>query len=165
MGIPGNQWGVETKFGWALNGPFKGEDVSAPSSTNFVSEVSSHVLFINSDQKSESLSLENKIDSFWDLKSIGILCNEKHSQEHFIEYIFLKEKNRYATKLPFKENHALLHNHLDLCKKRLGLHVRLKQDSDILPKYYDIFIAQKKAGVIEEAPDSCEAGECHYLSH
>ena len=41
----------------------------------------------------------------------------------------------------------------------------MKQDPDLLAKYNDIFIAQKKAGVIEEAPDSCEAGEYHYLPH
>ena len=43
------------------------------------------------------------------------------------------------------------------------LHARLKQDAYFLAKYNDIFIAQKEAGVIEETPDSCEAGECHYL--
>ena len=58
----------------------------------FGSEVSSHVLFINSDQKSELLDLENKLDRFWNLKSIVILGNEKHSQEHFIESIYLDEK-------------------------------------------------------------------------
>ena len=41
----------------------------------------------------------------------------------------------------------------------------MKQDPDLLAKYNDIFIAQKEAGVIEEAPDSCEAGEYHYLPH
>ena len=60
----------------------------------------------------------------------------------------------------------MLHDHFDLREKRLeGLHARLKQDPDLLAKYNDIFIAQKEAGVIEEAPDSCEAGECHYLPH
>ena len=46
-----------------------------------------------------------------------------------------------------------------------GLHARLKQDPDLLTKYNDMFIAQKETGVIEEASDSCEAGECHYLPH
>ena len=58
---------VETKFGWVLNGPLKGEDVNGLSNRNFVSEVSSHILLINSDQKSEFLGLENKLDRFWDL--------------------------------------------------------------------------------------------------
>ena len=41
----------------------------------------------------------------------------------------------------------------------------MKQDPDLLAKYNYIFIARKEAGVIEEAPDSCEAGEHHYLPH
>ena len=135
FGNPGEPVEVETRFGRVLNGSLKGEGVNGLSNTNFVSEVSSHILFINSDQKSESLGLENKLDRFWDLESIGILDNEKHSQEHFIESIYLNEKNRYETKLPFKENHALLHDHFGLCKKRLeGLHARLKQDPDLLVK-------------------------------
>ena len=78
----------------------------------------------------------------------------------------MNEKNRYEIKLPFKGNHALLHDHFDLYKKRLeNLQARLKQDPDLLAKCNDIFIAQKESGVIEEAPDSCEAGECHYLPH
>ena len=51
FGNPGEPVGVETKFGWVLSGPLKCEDLNDPSSTNFVSDVSSHVLFINSDQK------------------------------------------------------------------------------------------------------------------
>ena len=117
FGNPGESMGVETKFGWVLNGLLKGEDVNGPSNINFVSEVSSHILFINSDQKSESLGLENKLDCFWDLESIGILDNKKHSQEHFIESIYLNEKTRNETKLLFKENHALLHDHFDLCRR------------------------------------------------
>ena len=61
FGNPGEPVGVETKFGWVLNGPLKGEDVNGLFNTNFVSQVSSHILFINSDQKSESLGLENKL--------------------------------------------------------------------------------------------------------
>ena len=66
----------------------------------------------------------------------------------------------------FKENHALLYDHFDLCKKRLeGLYGRLRQEPDLLAKWNNIFIAQNKDGVIEEVPDSCEAGGCHYLPH
>ena len=73
-----------------LNGPLRSNNVNGASSTNFVSEVSSHVLFIHSERKSEFL--ENKLDRFWSLDSIGVLGNEKHSQGHFIESIYLDEK-------------------------------------------------------------------------
>ena len=46
FGNPREPVGVETKYGWVLNRPLKGGDVNGPSSTNFVSKVSSHVLFI-----------------------------------------------------------------------------------------------------------------------
>ena len=85
FGNPREPVGVETKFGCVLNGPLKDEDVNGLSNTNFVSEVSSHILFINSDQKSESLGSENKLGRFWGLESIDILDSKKHSQEHLIE--------------------------------------------------------------------------------
>ena len=108
FGNPQEPVGVETKFRWVLNGPLKGDDVNIFSNTDFVSEVSRQVLFINSDRKSESLDLKSKLDRFWNLESIDILDNEKHSQEHFIKSIYLNEKYWYEAKLPFKENHALL---------------------------------------------------------
>ena len=59
-----------------------------------------------------------------------------------------------------------MHDHFDSCEKRLeGLHARLKQDPDLLAKIKGYFHCSKEAGVIEEAPDSCETGECHYLPH
>lgn len=79
----------------------------APLAKNIVSEVSNHVLFIKSDQNSESLGLENKLDHFWDLESIDVLDNGKHSQEHFVKFSYFSKKNRYEAKLPFRENHAL----------------------------------------------------------
>lgn len=118
-----------------LNGLLKDEDVNGPSSAHFVSEFKNHVLIINLDQKSESSGLENKLDLFWDLESIGILDNKNQSQDYFTESTFLNEKNRDETKLSFKENHALLHGHFDLCEKCLkDLHTRLKQYSDLLAK-------------------------------
>ena len=158
--------GVETKFGWVLNGPVKDGKNNDTSNMNFVSELSSHVLFVNSEPKSENLDLENKLDRFWDLESIGISENEKHCQDHFIDSIYLNEENRYETNLPFKENHALLHNNFELSKKRLEvLHTKLKQDPDLLTKYNDIFTSQKESKIIEEAPENCEIGKCHYLPH
>ena len=102
FGKPGQPVGVETRFGWVLNGPVKGGENNDTSNMNFVSELSSHVLFVNSEPKCGNLDLENKLDRFWDLESIGISENEKHCQDHFIDSISLNEENRYETKLPFK---------------------------------------------------------------
>ena len=92
MGILENQreWWILLR----LNGPLKSKDFNEPSCNNFVSQVSSHVLYTNSNQKSDFLDLENKLDRFWDLESIATLDNEKHSKERFTESIYLKKKNR-----------------------------------------------------------------------
>ena len=84
--------------------------------------------------------------------------------EHFIKSIHLNKERRYETKLPFKENHIVLYDHFDLCTKRLEqLFKKLKNDKELVKKYNDVFAEQLKQGIIEEAPEDCKAGECHYL--
>ena len=58
FGDPGEPVRVEIKSGWVLNGHLKDEDVNDSSSTNFVREVSSHVLFIHSNQSSKFVYIE-----------------------------------------------------------------------------------------------------------
>ena len=41
----------------------------------------------------------------------------------------------------------------------------MKQDPDLLTKCNDIFTSQKESKIIEEAPENCEIGKCHYLPH
>ena len=51
-------------------------------------------------------------------------------------------------------------------KSRLEqLFKKLKNDKELLKKYNDVFAEQLKQGIIEEAPDDCKVGECHYLPH
>ena len=39
----------------------------------------------------------------------------------------------YKVQLPFKENHPLIHDHFELCKRRLlNLHQKLKDNHDLL---------------------------------
>ena len=64
----------------------------APLAKNIVSEVSNHVLFIKSDQNSESLGLENKPDHFWDIESIDVLDNGKHSKSILLRLVILARK-------------------------------------------------------------------------
>ena len=42
---------------------------------------------------------------------------------------------------------------------------KLKNDKELLKKYNDVFAEQLKQGIIEEAPEDCKVGECHYLPH
>ena len=39
----------------------------------------------------------------------------------------------------------------------------MKNDKELLKKYHDVFAEQLKQGIIEEAPEDCKAGQCHYL--
>ena len=133
-----------------------------------ISALTEHVLYLSSEKEKidEDSDIERKLEKFWNLESIGILENEKHSQDHFIESIYLNEENRYETKLPFKEDHDLLHDHFELCQKCLEkLHEKLKSDPDLLQKYNEIFQSQKELGIIESAPENCESGNCHYIPH
>ena len=137
FGKPNEPVALETKIGWILNGPVR--DQKNNGSVNVThSALTEHVLYLSSEKEKidEDSDIERKLEKFWNLESIGILENEKHSQDHFIESIYLNEENRYETKLPFKEDHDLLHDHFELCQKRLEkLHEKLKSDPDLLQKY------------------------------
>ena len=69
-------------------------------------------------------------------------------------------------RLPFKENHPLIHDNFELCKRRLlNLHQKLKDNPDLLKAYNDIFIEQKQNGIIEEVMSPGKLGETHYIPH
>ena len=53
-----------------------------------------------------------------------------------------------------------------ICKNRLEqLFKKLKNDKKLLKKYNDVVAEQLKQGIIEETPEDCTVGECHYLPH
>ena len=165
LGKVGEPVGVETRFGWVLNGPVNSEK-TASANINIVHETSSHVLFVNSQKSTEAGNLEKELNRFWDLETLGISENEKTIHEDFSETIYLNGENRYEAKLPFRENHPFLHDHFSLCEKRLKtLHSKLKNDTVLLKRYNDIFVEQREMGIIEEAPDTGSPGSCHYIPH
>ena len=47
---------------------------------------------------------------FWEQESIEILNKEKPPYNSFQEYICKNQENLYEVKLPFKENHFLIHD-------------------------------------------------------
>ena len=101
FGNPNEPVALETKIGWILNGPVR--DQKNNGSVNVThSALTEHVLYLSSEKEkiAEYSDIERKLEKFWNLESIGILENEKHSQDHFIESIYLNEENRYETKLP-----------------------------------------------------------------
>ena len=69
-------------------------------------------------------------------------------------------------KLPFKENHPLIHDNFQMCKERLlKLQKKLKNDPEILSHYYEIFEEQRRLGIIETVSEPGKKGETHYLAH
>ena len=84
----------------------------------------------------------------------------------FKKSIQVNSENRYETCLPFKENHYLVNDNYNICKKRLyNLHRKLRQNPYLLRRYDNIFQKQKDLVIIEEATHSTSIEKCHYLPH
>ena len=77
--------------------------------------------------------LDSKMKRFWELESIRILNKEKQPYNYFEDNICKNQENRNKVKLPFKENHPLIHDNFQICKERLlKLQKKLKNDTEIL---------------------------------
>ena len=103
LGKVGEPVGVESKFGWLLNGPVPKQQ-SVSTNLSFANENSSHVLFCNA-QNSVGNHLDKKLHCFWDLESLGISEVEKSPFEDFSDTIYLNKERRYEANLQF-ENHT-----------------------------------------------------------
>ena len=111
--------------------------------------------------------LDEKLQSFWELESLGIKLREDPVQEQFVEDIRMEE-GRYQVSLPWRRYHEPLPTNHELSLKRLrGLLRRLKQDPDVLAEYDKTIREQLAMGVIErvEPGDVGEPGKVHYLPH
>ena len=101
-----------TKFGWILSGCV---GVSGKTkSVNFVSSATSEARI-----GEENEELESQAKRFWELESLGINKYEQSFYEEYLNTICRNEYNRYEVRLPFKENHPLIHDNFELCKRRL----------------------------------------------
>ena len=91
---------------------------------------------------------------------------EKGLCEDFSDTIYMNKERRYEVNLPFKKPHALLHDHFNLCEKRLlKLYSTLEKDTVNLKRYNDIFLNQMELGIIEPANKNVSPGNCHYIPH
>ena len=73
-------------------------------SVNFVSSATSQVPI-----GGENDGLESQLQRFWELESLGINKYEQSFYEEYLHAIFRNEHNKYEVRLPFKENHPLIH--------------------------------------------------------
>ena len=151
----------ESKFEWILNGTVEkktkeGENFTFANNIVHVCHVQAHPLN----------ELDSQMKRFWELESIEILNQEKQPYNYFEESICKNQENRYEMKLPVKENHPLIHDNFQMCKKRLlKLHKNLKSDPEILSQYNKIFEEQRRLRIIETASEPGKKGKTHYLAH
>ena len=115
--------GVETKFGWILSGCVgvggKMQGVNFMSSTTSEEQIGG-----------ENDELESQLKRFLELEGLGINKCEKSRRN---------ERSRYEVRLPFKENHPLIHDNFELCKRcLLNLHQKLKDNPGLLKAYNDM---------------------------
>ena len=138
---------IHTKLGWVLSGPTCSREVDHCS----MNLVTTHVLRIDT-QQNDSKSLDETLQSFWDLESLGIREPEKTMYEFANTIAF--QDGRYMVSLPWKEFHGPLPNNYQLSYNWLqGLLRRLKQTPSILREYDNIIRDQLDKGTVEPVRD------------
>ena len=116
---------VNSKLGWLLSGPYNGYDSSA------VNLASTHVMMIESRDEQDS-SLNNQVERFWDLDTVGIKNNEASVYTEFLDNVKIVE-GRYEVRMPFKHDHPLIEDNYALSVTRLKrLKCRLDKALDYL---------------------------------
>lgn len=153
---------IHTKVGWVLSGPAPSVEQDQQST----SLITTHTLRIGALQH-DLESLDETLQSFWDLESLGIKDPDRSVFTEFEESIKFSN-DRYEVSLPWKDPHPALPDNYQLCLKRLhGLLCRLRQDPATLKEYDSIIRDQIKQGIVElvEDPEATEVGEVHYLPH
>ena len=110
-------------------------------------------------------SLNEKIDKFWDLDTIGIKENKTSVYGRFVSDIRF-ENSRCSVSLPFKENRPTLPDNSQLSLNRLKkLKERLDKTPHLLNEYDKIFDKYLKPGIIEEVQTQGDKGRVVYLPH
>ena len=95
-------------------------------------------------------SLNEKIDKFWDLDTIGIKENETSVYDRFISDIKF-ENSRCSVSLPFKENRPILPDNYQLSLNSLKkLNEQLDKTPHLLNEYDKTIDEYLKLGTIEE---------------
>ena len=109
--------------------------------------------------------LSEKIERFWDLDAVGIVEIESSVYENFLDDISIHD-NRYKVCLPFKEDHPMIEDNHELCKKRLSqLKKQLDNKPELKKEYNNIIESQKILHIIKRVESSGEVGEVTYLPH
>ena len=153
---------IHIRLGRILSGPIPStEPGQSPTSL-----ITTHILRIDANELTETL--DNTLQSFWDLESLGIKESEQPVFEKFRENIIFKE-GRYEVSLPWKDQHPLLPDNYQLILKHFhGLLHRLRQSPSVFQECDCIIQNQLKEGIVQKVEDMTEwmgSGKVHYLPH
>ena len=149
---------IQMTLGWVLSGPVS--PVKQLPST--VSLITTHTLRIDA-QSHNTKELDDTLQSFWRLESLGICTPKKSVYDDFAGSVQFKE-GRYEVALPWKEDHASLPQNYELCEKRLrGLLRRFQQEPTILQEYDTIIRDQLSKGNMQVVTNPGDEGNVHYL--
>lgn len=153
---------MHTKLGWVLSGP-----IAADHSLTYMNLVTTYVLIADA-QPLETTHLDEQLQSFLKLESLGIYEEEKTLYDDFASRIAFRD-GRYQVSLLWREFHEPLPTNYTLCLKILkGLLCHLKHKPKIFQEYDSTIKDQLAKGIIEPAPanDSKLAQTpAHYLPH
>ena len=152
---------VETRLGWVLSGPVPREKRHKTTS----SLLATHTLHVSTTIH-ETQTLNDTLQSFWELESLGTKQPEPCLLTEF-ENTITRKNGRYHVTLPWKKDHPPLPDNLQLARGRLhGLHHRLRQRPSLLKEYDAIIQDQIKQGVVEVVTQPPPPDRTvHYLPH
>ena len=112
--------------------------------------------------------LNEQVEKFWKLDSMGILQDEKSVHDDDQQHIELIN-GRYQVQLPIKEGHPIIEDNYSHCVKRLNLlKQKLNKTPLLLKKYDEVIAKQIKEGIVErvdESEETPEVGRVTYLPH
>ena len=81
----------------------------------------------------EDTNLNEKVDKFWDLESIGIKSEAAMTDKRRCDVKFVDK--RYVVGLPWKTEHPILGDNYALAERRLAAQlIKLKKRPDLLEK-------------------------------
>ena len=156
---------VHTKLGWVLSSPSSLDEHDQCSMNLSIAQSVTHVLHSET-HSVEHCTLDDQLQSFWELEALGIQDEERTLFDDFASSVKF-ENGRYKVTLPWREFHNPLPDNHQLSANRLqGLLRRLRQEPAILEEYDHIIQDQLKEGIIESIqPDEAPPGTVHYLPH
>ena len=106
-------------MGWVLSGPIE-EVPTVHHSSASLQTTTTHTLKIGVRGGMQNRrDLEQELQMFWYLETLGIKEYETNVYEEFERDLEFKDE-RYQVRLPWKDNHPILHSNRELSQRRLN---------------------------------------------